>query len=339
LRIHRGGTAEGRISEQLPYSGHAMKKSQASSLTIGQHLRQFVDSKALRACFVLVAVALGTLVLVSQWDEIRSDLSRLSVWSLVGSCAAASFALVATAGALRAIIADFGSRLSWMAAFRVFVVGQLGKYIPGTVWGILGPGVIAREYGVPRTRSATAFLVTIAMTAGCGSILAAFTLPFASKDVAGKYVLVLAAAPLLLVALHPRFVNAVLAWILRAARRPPLEHTLSWTGITTGMAWLVAAWIAYGAALGALASSFGVGFDDALVIGVGAFALAWIVGFIVVFAPAGAGVREVVLVAALAPVLDTSTGLVVAMVDRVVIIFAELSLAGVALLVARRRRS
>ncbi len=286
---------------------------------------------------MLTAITLGALVLVSQWDEIRGDLSRLSLWSLVGSYVAATCALVATAGALRAVLTDLGSHLSWMAAFRVFVVGQLGKYIPGTVWGILGPGEIARQYGVPRTRTAAAFLVSLAMTAGCGSVLAAVTLPFVSSEVTDKYVLVFAAAPVLLIALHPRLVNAVLAWILRVTRRPPLEHALSWTGISSGMAWLVAAWVAYGAALGVLISPFGVGFDEALIIGVGAFALAWIVGFIAVFAPAGAGVREVVLVAVLTPVVDANTGLLVALIHRAVITLAELSMAGIALLVARRR--
>ena len=48
------------------------------------------------------------------------------------------------------------------------------------------------------------------------------------------------------------------------------------------------------------------------------------IGFLVVVAPSGIGVREAVLVAALAPVLDPSSALGVALVLRVVFTLADL---------------
>jgi len=43
-----------------------------------------------------------------------------------------------------------------------------------------------------------------------------------------------------------------------------------------------------------------------MLLAAGGFAFAWSVGFIVVFAPAGAGVRDVLLVAVLGPVLGSA---------------------------------
>ena len=65
----------------------------------------------------------------------------------------------------------------------------------------------------------------------------------------------------------------------------------------------------------------------------GAYALAWTAGLLVVVAPAGAGVREVALVAALAPVLDRGAGLAVAVLSRVLMTGGDLAwgLAGAAL--------
>jgi hypothetical protein len=54
------------------------------------------------------------------------------------------------------------------------------------------------------------------------------------------------------------------------------------------------------------------------------------VGFLVVFAPAGAGVREVLLIAALRPVLGTGAATAVALVSRGAMTAGDLLTAGLA---------
>jgi uncharacterized membrane protein YbhN (UPF0104 family) len=71
------------------------------------------------------------------------------------------------------------------------------------------------------------------------------------------------------------------------------------------------------------------------VLGTAAFALAWVVGLLVVIAPAGAGPREAALVLALAPVLSSADALLVALVSRVLMVVADAGAAGVAALLAR----
>ena len=56
-------------------------------------------------------------------------------------------------------------------------------------------------------------------------------------------------------------------------------------------------------------------------------ALAWVAGMLVPIAPAGGGVREIVLVAALSPVASRSVALIVALVSRVLMMLADLALA------------
>jgi uncharacterized membrane protein YbhN (UPF0104 family) len=72
-----------------------------------------------------------------------------------------------------------------------------------------------------------------------------------------------------------------------------------------------------------------------LPVAAGGFALAWSVGFLAVFVPAGVGVREAALVAALAPVLDRGDALVVALISRVLMTLGDLAWAGVAVITAR----
>ena len=56
------------------------------------------------------------------------------------------------------------------------------------------------------------------------------------------------------------------------------------------------------------------------------FALAWTVGFLALFAPAGIGVREVALIALLENVMPTGTAVIVAVLSRLWWILAELSM-------------
>jgi uncharacterized membrane protein YbhN (UPF0104 family) len=93
-------------------------------------------------------------------------------------------------------------------------------------------------------------------------------------------------------------------------------------------------WGAYGLHLWLLVRSTDTGGRaDLLLLSLGAYALAWTAGFLVVVAPAGAGVRELALIAALSPVLDAPAALAVAVLSRVLMTLGDLlwAVAGAAL--------
>jgi uncharacterized membrane protein YbhN (UPF0104 family) len=64
---------------------------------------------------------------------------------------------------------------------------------------------------------------------------------------------------------------------------------------------------------------------------VGVYSLAYVIGFVVPFAPAGLGVRELVLVLGLSAWLNADIALLLAGVNRLVYFFAEIVLAAVGL--------
>jgi len=63
-----------------------------------------------------------------------------------------------------------------------------------------------------------------------------------------------------------------------------------------------------------------------------------VAGFLVIVAPAGAGVREGALVLGLASALPGGTVLAMALLSRVVLMVADVALAAGAVLIARLRR-
>ena len=100
------------------------------------------------------------------------------------------------------------------------------------------------------------------------------------------------------------------------------------------MSWLIA-----GLHLWALAVLFGASPLAALPACVGGFAVAMLVGSLVLIVPDGVGAREVVLLLPLATILPWSTAVVVAVLSRIVVLVSELLAAGLALLAARSPRA
>jgi glycosyltransferase 2 family protein len=293
--------------------------------------------RMLRLVFVLVAVVLGGLAVGSRRAEIAGALDQLHplVIVLAGVCVVCG--TLCALLAWRALLADLGSPLPVGPAARVFFLAQLGKYLPGSVWPLLAQVELGREHHVPPRRSAVVGLMSVALSLAAGLVCAALTLPLVSTEVTRRYGWALLLVPLLLAATHPRLLNPVLARVFRLVRREPPEP-LTLRGVGRSLGWSALSWLWYALQVWLIIHDLGATGWRAVPLAVGAFAFAWCVGFLAVFAPAGAGVREAVLTLALAPALAAGPALVVALVSRVLMSAADLLLAGLAVLGARRQR-
>jgi uncharacterized membrane protein YbhN (UPF0104 family) len=288
--------------------------------------------------FIIAVVTLGAIAVGKQWPEVQDSIGRLSPVSLVLSLCAVFAALVTSVLIWRAVLSDLGSPLTFGTAARIFFVAQLGKYIPGSVWPMLAQMEMARDRGVPRRRSGAAYVITVLIVFVAGLAAAAATLPLAASDTAAHYRWLFLLAPVIVVALHPRLLNPALALIFRVTRREPPERPLTWRGLGAAFGYALVAWTFFGLHLAALVTDLGVGIGRAILLSIGCFALAWIGGLLVVVAPAGAGAREVALVALLAPVLDRGEAIVAALVSRLLMTIGDLLAAAAAAIAYARRR-
>ena len=295
---------------------------------------RLLRGRPVRWGFVVVTVGLGGYAVAREWTGVRAALASLGAAAVAAALLAVLAGLIATMLAWRVLLAGLGSPLPARAAARIMFIGQLGKYLPGSVWPVLAQMELGHAYRVPRHRSASAAVLTMLMSLLTGLLAALVTLPFVAG--ATPYRWAFAAAPLLVVCLHPRVLNALLGRLLRLARRPPLEQPLTGRVLAAALAWSLGSWVLYGLQIWVLAARLGAPAGKAALLAVGGFAFAWCVGFLVVFAPAGAVVREVVLVALLGPVLGVSAATAVALVSRVLMTAGDLITAGVAALSSRR---
>jgi uncharacterized membrane protein YbhN (UPF0104 family) len=305
----------------------------------GSRVTRLRESPWLRGGLLAAVVGLAVYGLASRWTQVHADLAKLAGYDVAGAALCVLAGLGCMMLAWRALLADLGSPLPLPAAIRVMFIGQLGKYVPGAVWAVAAQVELARDYDVPRRRSATASMVAMATTLVVGLVVAGVMLPLTSASAARHYWWVLAITPLAVACLYPRVFKFGLDLVLKVAHRPPLEKPVSVGGMARALAWTTLGWLCYGAHAWLLVSEFAGHGGRVLALSLGGYALAWSVGFLIIFVPGGIGPRELALIAVLAPVMPAASALVVALASRVVMTIGDLVWAGIALAIGRARGS
>jgi uncharacterized membrane protein YbhN (UPF0104 family) len=283
-----------------------------------------------------MALCVGVLVvaLVHEWPEVQDHLDELNPFGLAGAIVVAFLAALPLCESWRVLMRNLGSPLPRRASYRIFFLGQLAKYVPGSMWSVIAHAEVASDHGVARPRTATASLLNLGVVAATAALVG---IPAVFIAAGGRPVvwLGLAVVPVLLVALHPRVVNRGINYALRRLGRPPLDAPISGRALLAAAGWAAIAWIAYGLHTALLVRSLGVTDGRVFIVSTCGFALAWVVGLLVPFAPAGGGVRELVLVGALSPVAPSPVGLAVAIISRVTLTVVDLVLAAIAAALGR----
>lgn len=280
--------------------------------------------------FVLLLIHLR-----NQWQENPPPLDDASLPLLIG-------ALATTAGSAVLIL------LPWAQVVRALgtspprgllsasLVGQMGKYVPGGIWPLVGRVGLAARLGVPlRTASAglagemtmvvasSLVIVPFALLVGPTPMIAALAIS-AAVVAGGLLVTRTGGAHRLVRAVLRRAAGGHAVQVeLRPLRRAMAIYLTGWI-ITCLAFWLTAR------------ALFGTPVADLPLLS-GVYVLAWVIGFLVVIAPGGLGIREVVLVALLRPSMGESEALLLAATSRIAFTSADLILAAVGLPVLRHR--
>jgi len=292
----------------------------------------------LGGAFFVVAVALLVWSVVDRREELAEASTRLGAATVALSLALACAGLVAQMLSWRSLLAATGEAPPLAAAARIYFHGQLGKYVPGSVWAVVAQAELGRAHRVTRARSAVVALGALAVLLVVGGTVAVVGLAAGSPGSLSRYWWAVAVVPLGVVGLLPPVFNRLVALALRLTRRGDQVVRVSGAGLARSAGWALVMWALFGLHAALLVRDLAPGADaQAVVLGTGAFALAWVVGFLVVVAPAGTGPREAALVLALAPLLGSADALLVALVSRVLMVLADAAAAGVAALAGRRR--
>ena len=288
------------------------------------------------AAFALVAIGLASFAIYRERGSFASALKSIGAGSIAASFLCGVIGVAATFPLWREVLEGLGVDMPWGAGSRVFFVSQLGKYVPGSVWPVIMQMEAGRARGASRRTMLAANLITVAINCAIGLLIACVFLPAYDTHVLARYWWALLAIPFLLALLHPRALPGLLDRVFALVHRPPLNEKLDVGASARASCWSVVSWAALGLQLGILANGAGHHGVSLYLLSVGAMALAVPLGVLFIPAPAGAGIRDVVLVLVLSVMLTSGQALAVVVASRVLLIGADLLLAGVAA-VSRRR--
>lgn len=293
----------------------------------------------IRVAVAVLTVAAVVYAVVTNWADVSVHLSRISVGSFVLSTIAALAGTWLTMLGWRVLLADLGSPLELAPASGVYFVGQLGKYLPGSLWSVLVQADMASSLRVPRRRTAVAGLLALGFSLLTGLVVG---LPAASylirRQADGFSWWTLLALPVVAILLVPRILNRLILALLRILRREPLEHDLSGRAVGSAVLVFTLVWLTFGVHTLLLARAV-AGPEPHPHLGVAAltgYALSVSLGMLTVILPAGLGAREGLLTLVLATAVPIAAAGAVAIVSRFIVTIVDVSCALFGWLYARR---
>jgi uncharacterized membrane protein YbhN (UPF0104 family) len=285
----------------------------------------------LRLVFLVVTAVGIAVVLIRLWPDVSAALSSVGWGGLLLSALLALCSLFSGLLAWRTTLRELGSPVSLPSAANIYFVSQLGKYVPGSVWAGLAMLRLGQDVGISRASIAYSYLLSLAFSLMTGLSLGVPAL----IAYGGDYLPLATLAVLSVVLLWPRLLNAILDRGLRLARRGRLEQPLRGAGIARIVALYLLAWVFGGLHVWVLAVTVGADPLPGLFPAVAAYTVASTLGVIVVLAPAGAGVRDVLMALILTPTTGAAAATAVTVVSRGLLTFLDLAGAGIAWLAWR----
>jgi uncharacterized membrane protein YbhN (UPF0104 family) len=285
-------------------------------------------ARTLRVVFLLAtAIGIGY-ALYRLWPDVSAALASVSWGALVLSLLLAFGFQLTGMFAWRTTLGELGSPVRPGSAAHIYFVSQLGKYVPGSIWAAVAMLRLGQEADIPRARMGYSYLLSMAFSLLTGLAIGVPALIAYGGDYLPLALGTLAVLAVLL--LWPRLLNAVLDKGLRLARRGRLEQPLSGAGIARIVLLYLLAWSLGGLHVWVLSVAMGADGLHSPFPSIAAFSVASALGVLVVLAPAGAGVRDVLMVLILTPVIGTGAATAVAVISRGALTVLDAASAGVA---------
>lgn len=256
----------------------------------------------------IAGIVFVTLRLRDQAAEI--DLARFNgvVWLAVAGLALAyGLANLLLALAWRNLLDQFGIRASLRWAINAYGISQMAKYVPGNIVHLAGRQALGLAAGLPGWPLAKSTVWELGLIAVAGVLFGALALPLLVAGFPS-----LASLTLFLVATGGSII------LLRRVFGPPVAHALGYYLIFLAISGALFVILIY------LVDASTSQSEIILLPIIGAYVIAWLAGLMTPGAPAGVGVREIVMYALLHTFISQSDLLTAIVLARIVTVAGDL---------------
>ena len=261
-----------------------------------------------------------------QWDEAAARLGDIDIeWRwLFAASAIVLLTYLLLIDTWRKLVVSAGDRLSFRSASRIWFVSNLGKYIPGKVWSVGAMAVMSKEQGVSGVTAAGSSIVVqlITVVAGIGVVLVTGAQTLERPGVA----LTMACLMAIALASLPHFAARLPGIIRVVTGRTVGAPSITGRAVAEATVKAVVAWTAYGIAFQLFVRGIAGEATGATLSYIAVYAASYIIGFLALFAPGGAVVRESAMIAGMLRLglAGQADAVVVAITSRIWLTVTEL---------------
>lgn len=279
----------------------------------------------------IAGIAFVIRTIVTKRDEVSEAFSHLNGFTLIASLLLGLSAMTLIGYLWTRMLVTKGHHAPPRSAMAWYFAGQLGKYVPGGIWPIVGRAELATRGGVPRTDAYAATGLSMVTTYLAASLTICIgSLLSWSYPIAGMLGLVALASGFMTFS-NSTLRSKVLSLLVRVSPRvSALTEPRRLLVLTIAH---LPAWLLMSLSTSVTAAAFGadIGITHMLFI----TSASWLAGFVVVGVPGGIGVRESVFTALAGTALTPGVAVSLALASRVVFIAVDLIGALVANIIAK----
>ncbi|MDP2946946.1 MAG: lysylphosphatidylglycerol synthase domain-containing protein [Nanoarchaeota archaeon] len=228
---------------------------------------------------------------------------------------------------------DSSAQLSYRSTFKIYVYAWIGRYVPGKIWIFVGKIYLGVKERLKFKTLALASFLELALYLISQSLLSLFFLIFYLREVSifqQEYIkaLLFVLIFLLLIVVHPNILSFAANKALRIFKKDqiPRENFLSYGAGFGVIIYYFFPSVLYGLSFVFLLKSFfGLPGENIMLV-LGSFVLANIIGEVALFAPVGLGIREGVLVGLLQLFIPLPIAILASLLSRIWFILIDLFL-------------
>ena len=317
---------DGTPSEPLPLSRGERAPYSRAGVKPDSSLKRIL--RALGIVIGLLGVVFVSRELIRNWGEVSRAVRGADPLLLLAAVLVAMVSMGSIGLGWRRCLAVLGVRRPLLDVLRSYFVGQLGKYIPGGIWPVVGRAEMARRDGVGGAAAYGSTVLSMGVTYLAAALVALSALLMGAGDLGGlSWWPALGLLVAGLIALHPTVAQSVLRIVRRLSGRELDLVVPSWRTSVLLLFIHIPAWLGIGWSTWLVAAAVDPGAPDFRNL-VYATSLAWLIGFIAVGVPGGIGVREAVFLAAATSLSSPGIAAAVTVVARVLFIVVDLAGAG-----------
>jgi uncharacterized membrane protein YbhN (UPF0104 family) len=225
------------------------------------------------------------------------------------------------------ILQELGENLSYNQCLHIWMYAQMGRYLPGKIWMLLGRIHLAQQAGLNAIKSACSVYVELAASSVAALTLGALALLQIGLSLPTNHeLLIYGSIVALLILVHPTIFEKCLNIGLRLLKRPVISIPLSFASIVKLIAFYVTGWQLSGIVLFLFVSPFASVNFYSIPLLAGTAAMAWLIGLVSVFSPSGLGVREGILTLLLSHFIPLPIAATIALLLRILNTLTEMFL-------------